>query len=490
MDFASQLYHHACTRPRHRAVIGVERSLDYLSLYVSSNTLAGELREQVPSGDRVGIYCTDPIDLAIAFHACVIAGISAMILDPAWPEARLEQLLELFGSPKVLCDARGESQLARLGQNPIRVSVIEQTPQLTQQKTTSTDPGGELLVIFTSGSTGFPKAVVRNRNSWEQSIEQGAALLGATENATTLLPGPLAHGLGLYAMVESIATGGTLVSPGRWNIDEVSQLLQSTPCDRVVAVPTLLRLMLEHIEPNLLTSFRQVVSGGELLTDALAQRILAVDPEISCTEYYGSSEHSLIAYRHHHRSIPSNCPTEFVGTFFPGVKAHLHDRQENGVGRLMIDSDFNATGYDPRGDGELERCQNSTGIGDLAKILPHHQVQVYGRGGTMLIVNGNNIYPAEITTALEKCGLVQPVIRTQEETSGKTQIIAYCLLDLSAVLPAGRSLFQQLKELLPAYKIPHQLVFLPHWPLTTSGKKDVLNLPLPTTTNLRKLCLR
>ncbi|PRB72267.1 class I adenylate-forming enzyme family protein [Arthrobacter sp. MYb213] len=489
MDLASQLQLHARTRPRHPAVISTTHVLDYASLAASSNALDGKLRQNVLPGHRVGIYCTDPIALAIAFHGCMLAGISAIILDPAWPSARLLQMLELFDSPTVLCDRAGESVLRALGQNTVRVPSVVEDVATVPAITPCDDAQCELLVVFTSGSSGSPKAVMRSRESWQQSIGRCATTLGATQDARTLVPGPLTHGLGLYALVESIATGGTLVAPGRWNAQDVSTLLETESCNRMVAVPTLIRLMLDQLPANLFASLRHVVTGGEALASPLAQRILQVSPQIACTEYYGSSEHSLIAYREHQRSAKASMP-EFIGTFFDGVRAHLHAPQDNGVGRLMIASDFIATGYDPRGAGELERCQDATGVGDLARLLPDNQVQILGRHGEMLNINGNNIYPAEISTALEQCGLTQSVIQAHRDAADRAQITAYCLLPQTRKLPDPLELHRELKSLLPTYKIPHDIVFLSHWPLTNSGKRDVLNLPVPTTEGLRKLRLR
>ncbi|MGO2484723.1 MAG: class I adenylate-forming enzyme family protein [Glutamicibacter ardleyensis] len=489
MDLASQLQQNARTRPRHPAVISTTHVLDYLSLAASSNALAGKLRQKVLPGNRVGIYCTDPIALAISFHGCMLAGISAIILDPAWPSARLLQMLELFDSPTLLCDRDGEAVLRALGQNPVRVPSDVDDVAAVPALTASYDAQCELLVVFTSGSSGSPKAVMRSRDSWEQSIARCATTLGATKDARTMVPGPLTHGLGLYALVESIATGGTIVAPGRWKAQDVTTLLETENCNRVVAVPSLVRLMLDQLESNLLATLRHVVTGGEPLASQLAQRILRVSPQITCTEYYGSSEHSLIAYRAHQRSARYSMP-EFIGTFFDGVRAHLHAPQRNGVGRLMIASDFNATGYDPRGPGELERCKESTGVGDLARLLPENRVQILGRHGEMLNINGNNIYPAEISAALEQCGLIQPVVQAHRDAADRARITAYCLFPDPRMLPDALELHGELKNLLPTYKIPHDLVFLSDWPLTNSGKRDVFNLPLPTTAGLRKLRLR
>ncbi|PRA01315.1 hypothetical protein CQ017_02125 [Arthrobacter sp. MYb224] len=489
MNLASQLQHHALTRPDHPAVISISQVIDYATLYASSHDLAQALQRDPRIGRRVGLYCSDPVALAIGFHACVLAGVSAMILDPTWPAEKLKTTLTQFGSPKVLTDQPGEASVTELGHTALGVRTVSDPSHALADLATQAGSDSELLLIFTSGSTGSPKAVVRTRHSWEQSISRCAGILGASEDSTTLVPGPLAHGLGLYALVESVALGGTLVAPGRWQAGHVRRLLQSTSCNRLVAVPSLVRLLLQQIPLQRLSGLRHVVTGGEALSLDLAQQILQLSKDVNCIEYFGSSEHSLIAYRQ--RSLEEVEESPFMGTLFDGVRAHLHAQNgTDGTGRLMIRSAFNAIGYDPQGSGQLERCEEATGIGDIARLLPGQRIQILGRGGEMMNINGNNVYPAEITRALEAAGLRQSLVLAHRLAHGKTVLTAYVQLALHQPLPDPSSVSQALREILPVYKIPHDVVFLPSWPLTASGKCDIQTLPAPTTSGLRKLRLR
>ncbi|WP_404285453.1 class I adenylate-forming enzyme family protein [Glutamicibacter arilaitensis] len=489
MNLASQLHQHALTRPDHPAVISSSQVIDYATLYASSHDLAQLLQTDPSIGRRIGLYCSDPVALAIGFHACLLAGVSAMILDPSWPAEKLRNTLTQFGSPKVLTDQLGEASMAAVGHTALPVRPNSERAEAVPLLASQSGSESELLLIFTSGSTGSPKAVVRTRGSWEQSINHSAAILGASKDSKTLVPGPLAHGLGLYAMVESVALGGTLVAPGRWRADKVRPLLQTTSCNRLVAVPALVRLLMQQIPLQLLSGLRHVVTGGEALSLELAQQVLGLSNDMTCTEYFGSSEHSLIAYRR--RSIEETGESPFTGTLFAGVQAHLHAQNPtDGTGRLMIRSAFNATGYDPLGSGQLERCEEATGIGDIARLIPGDRIQILGRGGDMMNINGNNVYPAEISTALEAAGLMQPLVQAHLIASGRTLLTAYVLHPQQQPLPDPLTLLEALREVLPIYKIPHELVFLSSWPLLDSGKRDIRNLPAPPSTGLRKLRLR
>lgn len=488
MDLSTQLHHYALTCPTHPAVVGSEDSLDYAGLYIRASTLAVQLRSTPSLNNRVGIFSTDPVTLAVAFYACVISGFSAVILSPETPNkilAENSQRLELLSA---ITDTARNKRVKQLGLNAIqesaaiRPSKIEAPPKISSE--------AELLVIFTSGSSGVPKAVVRTRASWEASISSTAKILGASTSSVSLIPGPLTHGLGLYAMVESISTGGTSIASGRWSLSLIQKLLRITVPNRIVAVPSLVDRLLTGLSQEVWSQLTHVIMGGENLPSSLARRVQELNESVSCIEYFGSSEHSFIAYRDYSQSNMQLKPLElaFVGRLFDGIVAHLHGQEsDESPGRLMVQSPFNSAGYHPSGPGTVERCQDSIGNGDIARLMPDRIIQVFGRSGDMINLNGNNIYPDEISRALEDIEIPNAKVIVRLDVDGYHLLTAYVLTDNPGALAAGPEIYGALEEFLPRYKIPHELVFLDAWPLNGAGKLDKSRLPTPSAHNTLRL---
>lgn len=453
--------------------------LTFGQLMLRAQTLSEALRQH--PGQRVGIYARDPLTMAVGFHAAVLAGKPLVVLDPAWPPAQLTATARRLGAAGVIVHPDQAGSLRDLAFTPYPVPA-DAAGRLRPVR--PSDPDRELLVICTSGSSGEPKAIVRSQASWQESLASGAEILGAAPAAVTLCPGPISHGLGLYALVESLHTGGTLLASGRWNADAVCAMLSRHACTRIVSVPTIIQRLLDTADDCAFSSLATVVSGGEPLPAPTVNKIFVQTPATACTEYYGSSEHSLIAYR---RRGPGEGPAgNFIGTPFPGVRLHLHrGGRSPSNGLIFVDSPFNASGYDSSGSAAIERCGTSTSVGDLGRLFDDGRLELQGRGGAMLNLNGNNVHPGEIMQAFARLGLADVRVLMVERDGSKTLLAFTCGDPLQ-----GRELGGRLRELLPSYKIPHELVFLERWPMTSSGKIADSELPGAGVPQLAKVFLR
>lgn len=465
MKLWQELARWAKERPEHLAVLTPEHQLTYAQLHRRSYCLANQLTEL--SGHRIAVHTNDPIEMAIAFYGIVRSGKNMVIVDPAWPSNLATSMVSRLRCDLSLTSWNSLSHLGRSAQSGNHESPLAETP--VETATDSSDTHG-LLVICTSGSSSYPKPVLRTFASWEQSLNCGADILGATPIAATLCPGPISHGLGLYAMIESLHTGGTFLATGKWDPTGVRTLVEKTICTRIVTVPTILSKLLSLLEPELLSNLRTVVSGGEALNQDTVRELYRVAPRVQCLEYFGSSEHSLIAYRE--RGLAQSAPPHFDGQLFPGVRAHIHEMDpQTGFGQLYVDSPFNSKGYDPSSETNISRCGSSICIGDRARIEETGRIMISRRDDQMLNLNGNNIHTGEVSAALEAVGLPNAIVQLVE-LDGTPTLVAYTVDPPKN--PA--TLLAELQAYLPQYKVPHQIIYLRAWPESFSGKLKTKDL--------------
>jgi len=451
--------------PNKPAVISPAGELTFAQLARRAQALARTLSDYAQQ--RIGILTNDPVTMAVGFHGTASAGKTLVVLDPSWPRALLDSMITTLGCTVVLVSSTDEVA----HDLPVSLLALPLNADTHSWLAPLHSDERELLIICTSGTTSRPKAIVRTASSWQASVVIGAPVLMATEEAITLSPGPISHGLGLYSLVESIHTGGTFVGTGRWQLQEVSSLLRRIRCNRVVGVPTILDRLHTLVETELLSNIRWIISGGESLPMALVKRLADLPALESCIEYFGSSEHSLIAYTHRGPHTHSN--GSFSGRLFPSVSVHLHEIDPaTGVGTVYVDSPFNAIDYDPETAKPMPRCNNSTSIMDRGMLVGDRDITFKRRDDGILNLHGNNIHPSEIADVFLQLNIQESKIRL-EHKNGEQFIVAYVL----APVIEREKLKTFFFERLPVFKIPHQVNFLNQWPQSFSGKASIAFVP-------------
>ncbi|HEU4326187.1 MAG TPA: amino acid adenylation domain-containing protein [Roseiflexaceae bacterium] len=127
--------------------------------------------------------------------------------------------------------------------------------------------------------------------------------------------------------------------------------------------------------------------------------------------------------------------------------------------------------------------------GDLAYHRPDGQIVFVGRADHQLKLRGFRIELAEIEAALVQHPAVREalvLVREGGETPGEKRLAAYLVLtDGLGASPAGRALAGELRDFLrqklPDYMVPSDIVVLEAFPLTGSGKVDRRALPDPAS---------
>ncbi|MBB2910718.1 acyl-CoA synthetase (AMP-forming)/AMP-acid ligase II [Streptosporangium becharense] len=377
------------------------------------------------------------------------------------------------------------------------------------------DPGSAFLVGFTSGTSGPPKAFHRSRRSWRESLSRAAEVFGTGPGDRVLAPGPLSHGLGLYALAEALHEGAEFTTLPRFDAADAHAVIAARGITRLVVVPTMLRALSRDGEDTpgedtlgedgarcaeagptarraeagpaardgarpAHTGVTAVVSSGAKLDPATFLRARRVFPGAHVYEYYGASELSFITVRH---TPPHAEPDErpgVVGLPFPGVELRIgpQDGTAPGIptgpgtpGTVWVRGPLTSGGYLWGDDGRAFRTEGPWAtVGDLGWLDEQGELHIAGRSGGMVITGGYNVYPAEVEAVLRGVDGVE-----------ETQVLGVPDDYLGSVLvavvsgPAAGSLthddvVRECGRALPRYKIPRRVYMVGKWPMTRSGK--------------------
>ncbi|MFI9631093.1 non-ribosomal peptide synthase/polyketide synthase [Nocardia sp. NPDC051929] len=494
----------AALDPAAVAVRDGARSLAYAELDDWSNRLARRLiAAGVGPETLVAVALPRSAELVVALLAVLKAGGGYLPIDPAYPDDRIEYVLDDARPICAIAGAATELPRGWFGGPVIDVAA----PNLVEfggEPVTDVDrraplrSGHVAYVIYTSGSTGRPKGVVVPHRNVLRLLDNTRRRFGFGSADVWTLFHSYAFDFSVWEMWGPLLSGATVVvvdyytsrSPRQFRellIAERVTVLNQTPS----AFYQLVAADLAEPEPAAF-ALRVVVFGGEALEPQRLGGWFARYPDAPrLVNMYGITETTVhVSYREIDGHTGS---TGVIGAGLPGLTVRLLDDRLRPVpvgvpGEIYVSGGQLARGYlhrpaltagrfvaDPyAGDGALTYRS-----GDLARWTADGELEYLGRADQQVNLRGFRVELGEIEAALleasEAVREVAAVVRT--DLVDEPRIVAYAVVADDSVDSAA--LRQALVYRLPEHMVPAAIVPLPRIPLTVNGKLDRAALPAP-----------
>ncbi|CAB3789352.1 class I adenylate-forming enzyme family protein [Paraburkholderia fynbosensis] len=267
------------------------------------------------------------------------------------------------------------------------------------------------LIIFTSGSTGAPKGVVVTHQAFSAKLLSIDAMIHFRKTERTLLLLNITFSFGIWVSLLTLLGGGTLVLPQKFEPALLLAQLRERTIHRVGVVPTMLRALLAAVPtasrnahafacPDL----RQILTGGEQLSEQLATQIETLFPNADLINIFGLTETStcdFFQFPNYRRTKPTS-----LGLPSSHVEYRVVDETQTRVppgtiGELQLRSPYLMRGY-------LDEPQLTAAAfvhtwfrtGDLAVTTADGDVQLMGRQKELIVRGGNKVTPMEIEQAI------------------------------------------------------------------------------------------
>ncbi|MFI6321047.1 amino acid adenylation domain-containing protein [Nonomuraea sp. NPDC050556] len=426
--------------------------LTYREVVARASGLAGWLREKgIGAGDLVAVRLSRGPSMVVALLGVALSGAAYLPVDPDYPEARVEYVIEDSGAALVLTDDDLDVPPA---------DPPEERPA----------PGDTVYVLYTSGSTGRPKGVVVPHGALTNFLLAMRTLVGSTDRDVWLALTSLSFDISALELYLPLITGGRLVVADADTARDgaaLSRLIADGGVTHVQATPSGWRVLLTGELPPVVA-----LAGGEPLPLKLAADLRARVGRL--INMYGPTETTIWSTAW---EVPQDPALVTIGHPIANTTVYVLDRTGAEVpvgvaGELLIGGAGVATGYLGRPELTAERFVTHAGervyrTGDLVRRLPDGSLEFLGRTDNQVKLRGHRVELGEIEAVLE----THPEVRQAVAAVQEDLLVAYVVGADPDVVRAHAS------GLLPAYMTPSMIVSLDRLPLTPNGKVDRKALP-------------
>jgi amino acid adenylation domain-containing protein len=477
-----------------------DESLTYDELNRYANRIAHTILDRRgPGSEPIGLFLGKSIDLIAAIFGVLKAGKFYVVLDPSFPDERLQYLLNDSGSNLVVtdrCNLAAASKLTVTDQAVLSIA-IDNEAHSPENLNLCVLPHDPVCIQYTSGSTGTPKGVVELHQNVLQSVRWMSEEIQVHADDRFSLLHSLSFGSGYVNLRLSLLNGASLFGfdANRESIEQLGRWIRDE------------RITILHLPPTLFRQLAEPLPSGGIHPDLRLIRLSGAPITKSDFELYKSRFVSVTRLRIAMGSTEArgicaaivdqkfSFPTDGVPIGYPrpgnkilfldeagdevapGEMGEIAVKGENlnpGYWRKPLTTDDSAI-HDPQGG--IERIHRT---GDLGRMLPDGFVVHLGRKDFMVKIRGYRVDISEVERALlEHPGIKDGGVKVWEREPGEKYLAGYIVpregyaLNVSEV----REFF---RGKLPEYMIPSAFKLMATLPLT-NGKLDRQALPRPDT---------
>jgi acyl-CoA synthetase (AMP-forming)/AMP-acid ligase II len=341
-----------------------------------------------------------------------------------------------------------------------------------------------VLQLYTSGTTGNPKgAVLSNRNLFglrKAGLENPLPWTLYDEDEAVLVPMPCAHiggtGLGIVALAAGLP--GIILT--EFDPVRVFDAVQNRGCTRFFVVPAALQMLLNHPDcaKTDFSRLKYILYGASPIPLELLRQCMAMFGA-QFVQNYGMTETTgtICVLPPEDHSPDGNERMRSAGKPLAGVEIDIRD--EDGkvlpageIGEIFTRSSSNMLTYWklPEATAMTMSADGWIATGDAGYLDADGYLFIHDRMKDLIITGGENVYPAQIESAIYGHPDVQEVavIGVPDDTWGEA-VKAVCVPKPGAVIDPA-SVIAWARERLAGFKVPKSVDIIDALPRNPSGK--------------------
>ncbi|MEF7613139.1 amino acid adenylation domain-containing protein [Aquincola sp. MAHUQ-54] len=487
----AMVFAQAARTPGAVAVVDGTERWTYAQLTAAADRLAAAIgRAGVAPGEPVGVCMPRSARLLAALLGVLRSGAAYVPLDPEYPAARLDFIVEDAGIGIVLVDALAPppplaraATLRQIAVGPLG-DAAPAAPGAPAPR--HAEPGRLAYLIYTSGSTGRPKGVAIEHRSAVVLMHWARERFGTEGLASMLASTSVCFDLSVFELFAPLAWGGCVVMAE--NVLALPRLPAAGEVRFVNTVPSLLQQLLDT--HGLPPSVRLIGLAGEPLPPGLVERLRRLPQVEAVYNLYGPSEDTTYSTEACFPGLQGADPEGAepvrrvpIGRPLPGSQAYVVDAYGEPVphgvaGELLLGGQGLARGYLGRPALTAERFVPNPfapedgawlyRTGDRVRCLPDGQLEFFGRLDHQVKIRGFRIETGEIEHALrEHPDVRDAAVQAPHGPDGQRRLVAHVEGATTADV-----LRDYLQQRLPSHLVPGHLQLLAALPRLPNGKID------------------
>ncbi|QJB39309.1 amino acid adenylation domain-containing protein [Chitinophaga oryzae] len=495
-----RLYEHSLRWPGHICAGTHHEQLSYLALDSGVQLLARSLKDnyRIQPKDVVAVLLPRSLHLMESILAIWQCGAVYLPVDPSYPEHRIGTILEDAAPALIITNI--DLLHEHLFMTALSIPICMFTPptarcsrELPKQRLPFPSLEDDAYIIYTSGSTGKPKGAVISHLGMLNHIQAKVHDLGLDESAVVIQNASQGFDVSIWQLFAALFTGGKTVILEKDEVTNPAALIRGVAVSGagvLQVVPSYLSLLFAAMDQQQelhvgLRGLKTLVTVGELLTASHIRKWFGYFPGTPILNSYGPTEASDAIT---HAWLTSAAVEDPVPVGYAVQNAEVYVLDDNlqlcppwVYGQVCVSGAGVGKGYLNMAEktaevfvekGFLGKTIYKTG--DWGRFLPSGDLELKGRIDHQVKINGNRIEPEEI---------VHHIVNSRLVTDAKVLLVdrgADKVLVAFIVTPHAEDIRTQLRSVLtkclPPYMIPAYFQAIETFPLTASGKVDLLKL--------------
>jgi amino acid adenylation domain-containing protein len=472
---------------RNESIMYTHRQLDALSNQLAHHLIACGIKPGMP----VPVCLERSASLIIAILAILKAGGAYVPIDPNYPAARIDYMLQDINAEIVITagafDDSIPAGIRRIDIDAERNAVMKQPQTKPDIHLTSSDLA---YIMYTSGSTGTPKGVMIEHGN-VVSLVKNVQYVQLNEQTVMLSTGSPSFDATTIEYWSTLLNGGKLVLCSQDVLSDNAKLQELIQQQNVNTMWFTAGWFNQLAETGITVfeTLQTIMAGGDRLSVQHIAKVKDLYPHLRIINGYGPTENTTFSLTHdivsleEDREIPIGRPLDNRTAWV--LDENLRLCAVGMPGEIAVGGAGLARGYWNQAQLTHERFRELPGIGrvyltgDQGRWLPDGTMAFLGRKDDQVKIRGYRVEPGEIEAVLQQVrGIRQAVvIAMPDESNHNNKILAAYIVTNEQFIREQATASLQAK--LPPYMQPSVLMEMEELPLTTNGKVDKKRLPDP-----------